>query len=325
MVTPCRTETQMLPANAGNIANAAVLLRAGELVVFPTETVYGLGANAMSDAACANVFAVKERPRFNPLIVHVIDWDEAKTLAHANETADQLARQFWPGGLTLVLPRKSDCPVSLLASAGLDTIALRSPAHDIARALIKSAGVPVAAPSANRAGRISPTSADAVWQELNHRVPMILNGGECAIGIESTVIGFTGGRPVMLRPGAVPRSEIERIAGPLAVRTSDQIAAPGMIASHYAPSAVLRLNALELCPDEALLAFGPNAIPGARHVCNLSPGGNLHEAAANLFSMLRRLDNTGVHRIAVMPIPNTGLGEAINDRLSRAAAPRDAA
>ncbi len=322
--TPRCAGTQILTANADNIAKAAMHLRAEELVAFPTETVYGLGANALADAACASVFATKERPRFNPLIVHVPDWSGAAALAETNATAEALARQFWPGGLTLVLPRKTDCPVSLLASAGLPTIALRAPAHPVARALIEAAGVPIAAPSANRAGRISPTSAEAVFQELDHRVALILDGGDCVVGIESTVIGFAGAAPVMLRPGAIPRADIERITGPLAVHDADEIAAPGMMASHYAPRATLRLNVVELQPGEALLAFGPKVVPGARQLCNLSARGDLHEAAANLFAMLRMLDNSGARQIAVMPIPGSGLGEAINDRLNRAAAPRNA-
>jgi L-threonylcarbamoyladenylate synthase len=317
--------TRILPADERNIAEAARRLLDGEVVAFPTETVYGLGANALDDSALARVFAVKARPRFNPLIVHVRNWAAASALAECNPFAKALAQCFWPGGLTLVLPRRNDCGISLLASAGLDTIALRVPAHPVARALLESAGVPIAAPSANRAGRISPTSAEACAQELDDRVPLILDAGDCPIGIESTVIGFAEEQPVLLRPGAIAREEIEKITGMLASPVRKSIVAPGMMSSHYAPRASLRLNAQDVCAGEALLAFGPEVPAGADHVCNLSSRGDLQEAAVNLFAMLRKLDRTGAEAIAVMPVPHTGLGEAINDRLSRAAAPRDAA
>jgi L-threonylcarbamoyladenylate synthase len=315
--------TTIAQATPATIAEAAALIRDGKLVAFPTETVYGLGANALDDFAVSAIFAVKERPRFNPLIVHVLDRLEAVEIVTFNATARVLADAFWPGGLTLVLPRREPSPLALLVSAGLDTAAVRSPSHEIARALLEASGVPIAAPSANRASRISPTTAAAVAEELKGRVPLILDGGACPIGLESTVIGFENDRPVLLRPGAVPREEIERAAGPLGESNNEVIQSPGLMASHYAPHAALRLNARELREGEALLAFGSNAPLGAITARNLSIEGDLREAAANFFAMLRALDQTGAKTIAVMPIPSEGLGEAINDRLQRAAAPRE--
>ncbi len=298
------------------------MLRAGKLVAFPTETVYGLGANARDDYAVSAVFAVKERPRFNPLIVHVRSWESATEFVEPNRLSEIAAQRFWPGGLTLVLRRRRGSTVSLLASAGLDTIAVRAPAHRTAQALLECAGVPIAAPSANRAGSLSPTTAEDCRQELNGRVSLILDGGPCALGIESTVIGFENDAPVLLRPGAISREQLEEAIGPIQIPQCDSIRAPGMLASHYAPKASLRLNAYEVRPGEALLAFGTPIAPDGRAIRNLSPAGDLQRAAANLFTMLRELDNTGAEVIAVMPIPETGLGEAINDRLTRAAAPR---
>ena len=321
--TPPHKVTRIVIADDRGIAEAAALLRQGKLVAFPTETVYGLGANALDEFAVAAVFGAKERPRINPLIVHVRDREEAEELVVFNPLASALADAFWPGGLTLVLPRRELSPLALLVSAGLPTAAVRSPAHPIARALIDAAGVPVAAPSANRAGRISPTTASDVVDELRGRVDLILDGGPCPLGIESTVIGFDGDRPLLLRPGAVPREAIEKVLGPLQKPGSGIIQAPGMMASHYAPQARLRLNATRVEKGEALLAFGPDVPPGSDTVCNLSESGDLGEAAANLFAMLRRLDRSGALTIAVMPIPDRGLGEAINDRLARAAAPRE--
>jgi L-threonylcarbamoyladenylate synthase len=234
-----------------------------------------------------------------------------------------LADAFWPGGLTLVLPRREPCPLALLVSGGLTTAAIRAPAHPIARSLVEAAGVPIAAPSANRAGRISPTRAADAADELQGRVDLILDGGPCPLGIESTVIGFDGKKPILLRPGAVPREDIENLVGRLLDPHGAAIQAPGMMASHYAPRARLRLNAKTVEVDEALLGFGPGPLKGARALCNLSASGDLREAAANLFSMLRQLDKSGAKTIAVMPIPVSGLGEAINDRLARAAAPRE--
>lgn len=316
-------KTKIAPGEAGGIAEAVRILRSGEPVVFPTETVYGLGANALDDQAVAKVFAAKDRPRFNPLIVHVRGWEDAIAYVEPNHVAAVLAGKFWPGPLTLVLNRNPHCPISPLASAGLDTVAVRAPSHPLTQALLKASGFPIAAPSANRSGRLSPTSAEAAFHELKGRVGLILDGGMCQAGIESTIIGFENGAPVMLRPGAIAREEIEAVIGPLEERHSRIVSAPGMLASHYAPAARLRLNASEVLPGEALLAFGETTL-NAGVVCNLSLSGDLQEAAANLFGMLRRLDDIGAVTIAVMPIPDTGLGEAINDRLRRAAAPRDA-
>jgi L-threonylcarbamoyladenylate synthase len=301
------------------IAEAGALLRAGGLVVFPTETVYGLGANALDERAVARIFAVKDRPRFNPLIVHLLDRAQADAFVAFHPVAAKLADRFWPGGLTLALPRRQPSPLALLVSAGLDTVAVRAPAHPIARDLIGAAGVPIAAPSANRSGRISPTTAADAAEEMGDALPLVVDGGPCPIGLESTVVGFDGERAVLLRAGAITRADIEAITGPLEA-PSGRVEAPGMLASHYAPRAQLRLNARVAGPGEVLLAFGPDAPPA---VVNLSAGADLAEAAANLFTMLRALDRAGPETIAVMPIPDTGLGEAINDRLARAAAPRD--
>jgi L-threonylcarbamoyladenylate synthase len=315
--------TRIVAADSGTIAEAAKLVRHGRLVAFPTETVYGLGANALDGDAVAGIFAAKDRPRFNPLIVHVRDREEAGDLVQFNPLATALAEAFWPGGLTLVLPRREPCPLALLVSGGLPTAAIRAPAHPIARSLVDAAGVPIAAPSANRAGRISPTSAADAADELQGRVDLILDGGPCPLGIESTVIGFNQNRPILLRPGAVSREDIEHLVGRLHDPDNGAIQAPGMMASHYAPRARLRLDAMTVEQGEALLAFGPDVPKGARSVGNLSESGDLREAAVNLFSMLRRLDKSGAETIAVMPIPDHGLGEAINDRLARAAAGRD--
>lgn len=308
--------TRTMPANAEAIARAAALLRDGKLVAFPTETVYGLGADARNGKAVAGIFAAKGRPRFNPLIVHVQDIAEAERHALFSSTARKLAEAFWPGALTLVLPRRADTPLSELVSAGLDTVALRVPAHPVARALLQEAGLPIAAPSANPSGRISPTTAAHVTAGLSRDVELILDGGAAPLGLESTVIGFDADAPVLLRPGAIARPAIEAICGSLAA-ADDAIRAPGQLESHYAPRAALRLNAREKESGEALLGFGPS--PGA--TLNLSPSGDLVEAASNLFAMLHELDRQA-SRIAVAPIPETGLGEAINDRLRRAAAPR---
>jgi L-threonylcarbamoyladenylate synthase len=313
-------------ADSAAISAAAALIRAGRLVAFPTETVYGLAADATNGRAVAAIFVAKGRPHFNPLIVHVKSAEQAREFAAFSPLAEELARAFWPGPLTLVLARRDDCRLSLLVSAGLDTVGLRAPSHPVAARLIAEAGVPLAAPSANPSGRVSATLAAHVEEGFRGKVDMILDGGPTTIGIESTVIGFENGRPVLLRSGAVPRKAIEEITGPLASPTWGAVVSPGRLASHYAPRARLRLNALEAAPDEALLAFGPNVpggpdAPSGRRVLNLSPSGDLGEAAANLFAMLRTLDAEG-GAIAVMPIPSNGLGEAINDRLIRAAAPR---
>jgi len=307
-----------------NIQRAAALLRANQLVAFPTETVYGIGGNALSDDAVAAIYAVKQRPEFNPLIVHVRTLADAEQYAQFNDAARTLAKHFWPGPLTLVVRRKENCALSLLVSAGLDCVALRSPAHKLAQALLRESALPIAAPSANRSGRISPTEATHVREELGDRIPMVLDGGPCPIGIESTVIDMTGDIPIILRPGSVTEADIRcqiSDVSTVACHLTSDIRSPGQLVSHYAPSLPLRLNATEVGKDEALLAFG-NPLSGAYAMENLSMNGDLQEAAANLFRMLRRLDASGAKRIAAMPIPEEGLGIAINDRLKRAAAPR---
>jgi L-threonylcarbamoyladenylate synthase len=305
-------------ADATAIDDAGQILRDGGLVAFPTETVYGLGADATNDRAVAAIFAAKERPRFNPLIVHVANMEAAKRLVSFTPAARWLAERFWPGALTLVLPRQADTPLSLLVSAGLDTVAVRVPSEPIAQKLIAAGGVPIAAPSANASGEVSPTTAEHVRQSLGDKVDLILDGGPTRLGLESTVIGFDHGKPVMLRPGSIARVTIEACTGPLGHPAENTIASPGQLASHYAPDAKIHLNALSAAPGEVLLAFGP----ATDAALNLSPSGDLEEAAANLFAMLRALDAMEPRAIAVMPIPDHGLGEAINDRLRRAAAPR---
>lgn len=304
------------PADAAAIHRAARLLRDGALVAFPTETVYGLGADATNGTAVAGIFAAKGRPRFNPLIVHLTGLAEAERHAIFTDVAHRLAQKFWPGALTLVLPRRANTPLSELVSAGLGTVALRVPAHPVAAALLREAGVPIAAPSANPSGKVSATTAAHVAEGLGDKVDFILDGGPTQLGLESTVIGFDKDRAVLLRPGAIARSEIEGITGPL-LQAGGAIQSPGQLQSHYAPRAPLRLNARRAEGDEALLGFGPSQDA----TLNLSPSGDLKEAAANLFAMLRALDKHAA-RIAVMPIPEPGLGEAINDRLRRAAASR---
>jgi len=303
------------------ISRAARALARGDIVAFPTETVYGLGANAVEGRAVARVFAAKERPRFNPLIVHVLGIDEANTYAVVNDTARKLAEAFWPGPLSLVLKKRPGCGIADLVSAGLDTIALRAPAHAVARAMLVEAQVPIAAPSANRSGRVSPTTAAHVEAELGDIPALILDGGPSPLGLESTVVSLVGPEPILLRLGALPREAIETLLGKkLAQAKRDgPIASPGQLASHYAPDTKLRLEATGVSPDEALLAFGPRVPKGAIATINLSASGDLPEAAARLFCALRELDQSGAKTIAVMPIPNRGLGEAINDRLQRAA------
>ncbi|MCF4165285.1 threonylcarbamoyl-AMP synthase [Zavarzinia compransoris] len=325
-MTP-QTLAPIKPPVAETIAQAGRLLKGGFLVGLPTETVYGLAGDATSDRAVAAIFAAKGRPGFNPLIVHVADAADAPALAIVPPVAQALIDAFWPGPLTLVLQRRADCPVSLLASAGLDTLALRCPAHPVARAVIRAAGVPLAAPSANPSGRLSPTSARDVADAFpEDRVALVIDGGATPVGVESTIVGLFGDRAVMLRPGGLSRAEIEAVTGPLAEAGDDADAprSPGRLLSHYAPGLPVRLDATGVAPDEALLAFGAGVPEGALVVENLSPRGDTAEAAANLFAMLRRLDRSGARAIAVMPIPATGLGEAIRDRLARAAAPREA-
>lgn len=308
------------------VTRAAEAVRQGRLVAFPTETVYGLGADATNPRAVATIFEVKKRPRFNPLIMHVLNGKEAARHAMWERDAAALTEAFWPGPLTLVLPRRGGSPIVDLATAGLPSVAMRSPAHPVARALIEKAGVPIAAPSANRSGHVSATTARHVAEDLGNAPATILDGGPCRLGIESTVVDLTAWWPEMLRPGAISQADVERVLGrKLAARTAGALPkAPGAMASHYAPRARLRLNAREMRPGEALLAFGSNGPAHDGLMLNLSPTGDLVEAAANLFSALRSLDATGVATIAVAPVPRGGLGEAINDRLARAAAPRPA-
>ncbi len=292
------TTTILRRADAASVADAARALRHGALVAFPTETVYGLGADATNGVAVARIFEVKGRPRINPLIVHVRNYDDAERLVQFSPVARRLAEAFWPGALTLVLPRREDCEVSLLASAGLDTLAVRVPAHAVARLLLDAVKLPIAAPSANLSGRVSATIAEHVASELDQKIDLILDGGAAPLGLESTVIGFDGAAPVLLRAGAVARGTIEDIAGPLQAATATAIQSPGRLSSHYAPHAELRLNAKSVKKGEALLAFGSPVPDGASVVQNLSAAGDLHEAAANLFAMLRALDAsaTKTHR-----------------------------
>jgi L-threonylcarbamoyladenylate synthase len=310
------------PATPQAISRAAALLRAGRLVAFPTETVYGLGGDATSERAVAAIFEVKGRPRFNPLIVHVPGLAEAEALAVFDDHARRAAARLWPGSLTLVLRRRDESGLSVLASAGLDTVAIRVPRHMVAQALLRETGRPIAAPSANRSGRVSPTEAAHVAEELGDRVALILDGGRTPVGLESTVLDLSGEAAVLLRPGGVTLEQLTELLGPIAMPTAAEPKSPGMLASHYATSLPLRLDAIEAHPREALLAFGPDDPPGFAEVLWLSRSGDLAEAAANLFGMLRRLDRPAFVGIAVMPIPEHGLGRAINDRLRRAAAPR---
>jgi L-threonylcarbamoyladenylate synthase len=320
--------TRVLSADAAAITEAARLLRNGGLVAFPTETVYGLGTDATSGQAVARLYAAKGRPSFNPLISHVADVSAARRLGVFNHVADRLAAAFWPGPLTLVVPRAPGCPVADLATAGLDTIALRVPSHPVARELLKAFGGPVVAPSANRSGHVSTTTAAHVAADLSGRIDLILDGGATALGLESTIVACLGDTPALLRPGGLAREEIEAELGmPLATPQAEANAptSPGQLASHYAPRARLRLDAAVVEAGEALLAFGRRRPADAERAVaslNLSLAGNLIEAAANLFSHLRALDQSGAATIAVMPMPHEGLGEAINDRLRRAAAPR---
>ena len=308
----------------GEIAEAARALREGKLVAFPTETVYGLGGDATSDRAVAAIFAAKGRPSFNPLIVHVENISDAAQYAELSPKAQVAARAFWPGPLTLVLPRRRDCRISLLASAGLDSVAIRVPAHKIAQTLLMMAGLPLAAPSANPSGRLSPTDADHVLADLSGKAEFVIDGGPCQVGVESTVLSLLEDRACILRPGAVTADALSQaLQEPVLIETGadDDAAprAPGQLASHYAPRRPVRLNAAAAEPGEALLGFGASA---PKDALNLSPAGDLQEAAANLFAMLRQLDDPKYRAIAVMPVPESGLGIAINDRLRRAAAPR---
>jgi len=316
--------TRLLTADPTSLAEAGAILRAGGLVAFPTETVYGLGADATSGTAVAKIYAAKERPHFNPLISHVPDRAAAEKLGVFGRDARALADAFWPGPLTLVVPARPGCLVSDLARAGLDSIALRVPAHPIAQALLRAAGVPVAAPSANRSGRVSPTHVLHVMGDLEGRIDMALDGGPTQVGVESTIVACLDDLVRILRPGGIARAEIERVLGRTveAAQAEAAITAPGMLASHYAPNARLRLDALSVETDEAVLDFGGRFADVQTASFDLSPSGDLAEAASNLFAFLRALDATGAQVIAVAPIPHEGLGEAIRDRLQRAAAPR---
>jgi L-threonylcarbamoyladenylate synthase len=303
-----------------DIERAAAVLKAGGLVAFPTETVYGLGADATNPAAVARVYAAKGRPQFNPLIAHVLDMAAAAAQADMPDAARALAAQFWPGPLTLVLRRRETSTVSELACAGLTTVALRVPAHPTARALLTAFGAPIVAPSANRSGRVSATTAAHVAADLDGAVDLVLDGGASPLGLESTIVAIDeAGRGTLLRPGAVAREQIESIIGSLRAPHGRTVSAPGMLESHYAPRARLRLDVINPGPNEAFLAFGAQA---PENGLTLSARGDLVEAAANLYAHLRALDATGAAVIAVAPIPAHGLGEAIRDRLARAAAPR---
>jgi L-threonylcarbamoyladenylate synthase len=317
------TKTRLIKASADAPAAAAACLAHGGLVAFPTETVYGLGADATDGEAVARLYEAKGRPAFNPLIAHVPDLASARKLAVFNADAEALAAAFWPGPLTLVLPRRPACPVSELATAGLETIAIRVPNHALAREILRAFGKPIVAPSANVSGHVSPTTAAHVAADLDGRIDLIVDGGPAPVGIESTIVACIG-KPTILRPGGLSREQIAATVGDLsqAIESADETPlAPGMLESHYAPRTRLRLDATDVEPGEVLLAFGP-PIPGAKATLNLSERGDVGEAAANLFGHLRRLDAMLAPSIAVMRIPSAGLGEAINDRLRRAAAPR---
>ena len=311
-------KTQMLTPDAKGFTQAAAFLGEGQLVAFPTETVYGLGGDARNDMAVARIFEAKGRPRFNPLIVHVPSIEVAKTYVEWTDAADRLASAFWPGPLTLVLPLKPKSGLSPLVTADLPTLAIRVPEHPVAKQLLEAFGGPVAAPSANPSGKISPTSAAHVSAGLKDRIAGILDGGTCGVGLESTILGLSD-EPTLLRPGGLPQEAIEAaLGGPIALHQSgDPLTAPGQMTSHYAPGAAMRLNATDLRKGEMLLGFGP-----VDATLNLSPAGELTEAAANLFGHLHAMDALDPETIAVSPIPDHGLGRAINDRLRRAAAPR---
>jgi L-threonylcarbamoyladenylate synthase len=324
--------TPILPPNEAAVATAARYLEEGGLVAFPTETVYGLGADAANPAAIARLYQAKGRPAFNPLIAHVGDLQAGMRIARFDATATTLAEAFWPGPLTLVLPKTRDCAIADLATAGLDTVAVRVPAHPVALAILRAFGGPVVAPSANLSGHVSPTTAEHVHSDLMGRINLIVDGGAVAVGVESTIIGCFDA-PMLLRPGGLPRDRIEHVLGRALVQPpqdadndTGQPLAPGMLASHYAPRTPVRLNAGRIEAGEALLAFGPGLAEGmdaSNAVMNLSARGDLNEAAANLFGYLRALDAKRARAIAVMPVPHHGLGEAINDRLRRAAMERD--
>jgi L-threonylcarbamoyladenylate synthase len=324
MPDAARLNTVTLSDSDRGVRAAVGLLAAGGLVAFPTETVYGLGADARNGRAVAAVYAAKGRPAFNPLIVHVADRSAAEAVAEFPDTARVLADRFWPGPLTLVLPRREDAGLADAATAGLATVAVRVPAHPLARRLIAAFGGPLVGPSANPSGRVSPTTRAHVLDGLDGRIAAVLDGGGCPVGVESTIVGLDGERAVLLRPGGLPAETIEAALGAaLAAPANGAVTAPGQLASHYAPAVAVRLGAEGPGPDEVWLGFGPD--DGERGL-NLSPSGDLGEAAANLFAHLRAADalaaERGARGIAVAPVPRDGLGRAINDRLARAAAPR---
>ncbi|MBB4196727.1 threonylcarbamoyl-AMP synthase [Rhodoblastus sphagnicola] len=315
--------TRRLAADASGEAQAAEILRNGGLVAFPTETVYGLGADAANPRAVAGIYEAKGRPRFNPLIAHVASVEQARREGVFSPRAEMLAEKFWPGPLTLVVPLNETASVCALARAGLQSLGLRMPAQKVALDLIAASGRPIAAPSANRSGHVSPATAEHVLADLDGRIDAVLDGGACAVGVESTIVALLDDTPRLLRPGGLAREAIDAALGCALAEApkSESPVAPGLLASHYAPAAAVRLNALTLAPGEAGLDFG-GRFAGGDNVLDLSPSRDLAEAAANLFSALRALDASGAAAIAVAPIPALGLGEAINDRLTRAAAPR---
>ena len=317
----------MTEIDTQRIGDAATILQNGGLVAMPTETVYGLAADAGNDRAVAKIFSAKGRPQFNPLIVHVGSPAMAAEIAHINDVAQQLIEAFWPGALTLVLPRKETARLSHLVTAGLDSVGVRMPAHKLAQALIKATARPLAAPSANPSGTVSPTSAQDVRDGLGRQVDMILDGGSCTVGVESSIVKIGGDRVMLLRPGGVSRDSLENVLGrTLSNPSSDKIIAPGMMKSHYAPGASMRLNVETPAEDEIYIGFGSRSRAETGDL-NLSVIGDVEEAAANLFAMMRRADrlckDQNKRGIAVAPVPLDGLGEAINDRLTRAAAPKD--
>jgi L-threonylcarbamoyladenylate synthase len=323
IITAPASTTRILPPTTHSIGEATWALASGQLVAFPTETVYGLGADARNGKAVAKIFEAKGRPSFNPLIAHVLSLDEARKAGEFDERAVKLGKAFWPGPLTLVVPCLADCAVHELARAGLPTLALRVPSHPVARALLDEFMAPIVAPSANKSGHVSPTSAQHVAADLGGGVEIILDDGRTEVGVESTVIACVPGEPVrLLRPGGITREEIERVLGEKLAEAGEAVQSPGMLAQHYAPHAPVRMDATEVAGGEAWLGFGAAAPLGGRGIAhlNLSPTGDLTEAAANLFAYLRELDALRPSAIAVAAVPGHGLGEAINDRLRRAAA-----
>lgn len=311
-------KTLVLSSKSDDLARAAQIWSDGGLVAFPTETVYGLGADARNDHAVAQIYAAKGRPSFNPLIVHVPDVETARRYVDFSAEAELLAAEFWPGALTLVLPLRQDAGISPLVTAGLATLAIRVPNGDVAQAVLREFDGPIAAPSANPSGRVSPTSAAHVIAGLSGRIDAVIDGGQCGVGVESTIVGCVS-KPALLRLGGVPAEAIEAALGRPLTAAGEEIVAPGQLASHYAPEGTMRLNVTDPQADEMLLGFGP--VEGA--ALSLSVTGDLVEAAANLFDCLHQLNALGATKIAVSPVPDVGLGRAINDRLARAAAPRD--